>query len=307
MSQKKPVASCQLSVERAIGNPPDKPRTDWSADGLVRLCRAVLEERTGLSALLCAAAMLLLLSGCASPQRARDRAFAFHQDTFAYANELVWRYDFDPATGKTSHVRENPKPDYTLHCFVVTRAARQFFDNARFEPTTPVADESTYRRLTREVLAHSPRHPLPAEQRIIIPGYSNLFDFSRAHESLLKAECGGAWQSYFQRGHWRMIFPMSSAHQERIAEQLAAKIKLKEAPLVHVVRFPQLSINHGMLFFGCKETESGLEFAAYDPNDPEQPLPVTFDRTAKYFSMPRTHYFAGGKVNIYEIFHDWNY
>src|SRR6185503_208255 len=108
---------------------------------------------------------------------------------------------------------------------VVARAARQFFDNARFDPTAPVTNSSTYRHLIHEVLAHSPRHPLPPDQQIIIPGYSNLFDFSSAHEKLLKAECGGPWQSYFQRGHWRMIFPFSRAHQERSAEQLAAKIK----------------------------------------------------------------------------------
>jgi hypothetical protein len=246
--------------------------------------------------------LLLLLAGCASPQRPiGQRSFVFHQDTFAYANELVWRYDFDPVSGKTTHIRQSPKPDYTHHCFVVTRAARQFFDNARFDPAAPAPDASTSRELVRRVMAHSPRHPLPTDQRIVIPGYSNLFEFSRAHEGLLKAECGGAWQSYFQRGHWRMIFPISSAHQQSMAEQLASKIKLKVPTLVHVVRFPQLSINHSMLLFACKETASGLEFSAYDPNDPEQPLPITYHRAERYFSMPRTRYFAGGMVKVYEI------
>src|SRR5258706_6474667 len=60
--------------------------------------------------------VLFLLAGCASPQphlRADGRHFIFHQDSFAYANELVWRYDFDPATGKMTHVPQQPKPDYT--------------------------------------------------------------------------------------------------------------------------------------------------------------------------------------------------
>src|SRR5947207_2832111 len=64
---------------------------------------------------------LFLLAGCASPQpqsRAEGHHFAFGQDSFAYANELVWRYDFDPVTGKMTHVPQQPKPEYTHHCFV---------------------------------------------------------------------------------------------------------------------------------------------------------------------------------------------
>lgn len=247
---------------------------------------------------------LLLVAGCSSPGT-HDRPFVFHQDTFSYANELVWRYDFDPVTGKTTHAREIPKPDYTHHCFVVARAARQFFDQARFEPALPVAETNTYRKLIRKVIKSNPRH-LP-DQPIIIPGYSNLFDFSRAHEQLLKDECGGAWESYFQRGHWRMIFPLSSDHQQRMAAQLADKVKNNEAPVVHVVRFPQLSINHAMVLFDCKETAGCLEFSAYDPNDPKRPVPVTFRQSEGRFSIPRNRYFAGGRVDIYEIFHAWNY
>jgi hypothetical protein len=254
------------------------------------------------------AVAIIFFAGCSTsrPQtRFNSRPFAFHRDTFAYANKLVWRYDFDPATGKMTHVREVPKPAYTHHCFVVARAARQFFDNARFDPSLPVVDTNAYRLLVRKIMAQSPRRPL--EEPIIIPGYSNLFDFSRAQENLLQAECGGAWQSYFQRGHWRMIFPMTTNHQHRIARQLAAKLKGHQAPLVHIVRFPKLSINHAIVLFDCKTTNDGLEFSAYDPNDPDRPLAITFHSSDGHFAIPRTRYFAGGRVDVYEIFHTWNY
>jgi len=252
---------------------------------------------------------LLVVAGCSSPRINRStehRPFVFRHDSFAYANELVWRYDFDPVTGATKHVRQSPKRDYTHHCFVVARAARQFFDSARFDPAAPMTDTNAYRELIRKVMGQSPRHALAADQQVVIPGYSNLFDFSRANEGLLKAECGGAWQSYFQRGLWRMIFPMTAGHQQRIARQLAAKTKDHEPPVIHVVCFPKLSINHAMVLFDCKKTDQGLEFAAYDPNDPEHPWPLTFDRSG-HFSLPRTRYFAGGRVDVYEIFHAWNY
>src|SRR6266496_536599 len=94
----------------------------------------------------------LLLAGCAtSPRSTPDaRHFIFERDTFAYANELVWEYRFD-AQGKWTHRRHEPKPDYTHHCFVVARSAKQFFQNARFDPALPKADSSTYRRRIHEV------------------------------------------------------------------------------------------------------------------------------------------------------------
>ena len=66
------------------------------------------------------------------PARAR---LTFSADTFAYANQLTWIYGHD-ANGKwTSHRRE-PKPDYTLHCFIVARSTAQFFLTARFDSTS---------------------------------------------------------------------------------------------------------------------------------------------------------------------------
>src|SRR5439155_25347800 len=104
----------------------------------------------------------IALSGCATspPATSGSRHFAFEQDTFAYPNELVWEYHFDQR-GKWVHQRREPNPDYTHHCFVVARAAKQFFLNARFDPAQPKADTKTCRRLIRKVVATSPRNELP--------------------------------------------------------------------------------------------------------------------------------------------------
>src|SRR5213082_25008 len=180
--------------------------------------------------------LALLLSGCATsrPGTAGSRHFAFEQDTFAYPNELVWEYHFDQR-GKWVHQRREPNPDYTHHCFVVARAAKQFFQNARFDPAQPKADTKTYRRLIRKVVATSPRNELPDGKKIVIPGFASLRELSQAQEKLLQANCGGAWRSYFQRGHWRMIWPFSRQHQQKTAEELAAEIKRNRAPVVHLV------------------------------------------------------------------------
>lgn len=252
-------------------------------------------------------AVLFGFSGCACQKPfVGQRPFNFQTDSFAYANELVWEYHFDE-NGKWVHHKREPQPDYTRHCFVVARSARQFFENASFDTNQPVASDEVYRHLIQKVVSVDPTHPLPDSKKIVIPGYANLRDFSAAHEELLKSECGGAWQSYFQRGHWRMIFPFSRAHQERTVEQLVADLKENRPPVVHVVRFPQLTINHAVLLFDAKETDKDVLFSVYDPNKPESPKTLTYDRATRTFDFPGNDYWPGGRVDIYEVYRSWNY
>ena len=255
-----------------------------------------------------AAAFLVavLVSGCAVSKPVTPRHFDFSGDTFAYANELVWEYHFD-ANGNRLVTRREPAPKYTLHCFVLARTARQFFSNVRFAPSQPKADEETYRKLVRRIARSNPRKPLPDAEKIVIPGHANLREFSEAHENLLKAECGGAWRSYFQRGNWRMVFPFTRSSQKSVAEDLLASLKRNWPPLVHVVSFPELAINHALLIFDARETESEISFTTYDPNEMSQPITITFNRAQRRFLFPQTKYFAGGPVNLYEIYSAWDY
>ena len=270
-------------------------------------CRMLNKRFLRVLSYICFTSVFFLLAGCAGRQQfVGERRFDFQHDTFSYGNDLVWDYHFD-ADGKWMHQKHEPPSDYTHHCFVVARSARQFFENATFEPTQPVASEATYRRLIRRVVSVDPSHPLPDSKKIVIPGYANLKDFSTAQEKLLKAECGGAWQSYFQRGHWRMVFPFSRKHQEHTVEKLLADLKENRPPVVHVVRFPQLTINHSVLLFDAKETEKEVLFSVYDPNKPDSPKTITFDRASRTFTFAGNDYWPGGRVDIYEIYRSWDY
>ena len=270
------------------------------------LCKSIetFILRAGLPALL-----LALAAGCASSSKhdSFSRPFIFGHDTFAYANELVWEYEFDDASGKTTHRKRVPPPTYTHHCFVVARAAKQFFQNARFDPAQPPVDEKNYRQLVRRVMSISPRKAPAEDRKVVIPGYTNLFTFSRDWENLLQAECGGAWRSYFQRGHWRMIFPLARSHQDRMAEELLDSVQHNRPAVIHVVRFPSLAINHSLVVYGAKKSPNEIVFEIYDPNDPGKPSPLTFDRATHLFRLPRNGYFVGGRVDVYEIYHAWNY
>ncbi|MBI5802269.1 MAG: hypothetical protein HZA92_16280, partial [Verrucomicrobia bacterium] len=143
--------------------------------------------------------------------------------------------------------------------------------------------------------------------RVVIPGYAGLREFSTAREAELKDECGGAWRSYLQRGNWRMVFPFSRGGQQAEAARLASQIQIAALPIVHVLRFPQLTINHTLLLHAAHEALHSIEFSAYDPNVPEREVMLSFDRATRTFTLPPLHYFTGGRVDAYEIYRGWIY
>jgi hypothetical protein len=235
------------------------------------------------------------------------RCFKFARETYAYANELVWEYQFDPNTHAMSPRRNDPPPAYMHRCFVMVRSARQFFYHARFDPQAPIAEAVTYRWLVREIVSRNPRRTSAEKDRVVVPGYESLWSFSRGQEALLKAECGGAWQSYVLRSHWRMILPVWRSHQERMANQLVGSLSGGRAPIVHLFRFPQLTINHGIILYELAETAGGLRFVAYDPNIPAWPAELDYNSAKRAFYFPRNHYWAGGRVNVVEVYRGWLY
>ena len=83
-----------------------------------------------------------------------------------------------------------------------------------------------------------------------------------------------------------MVFPISRAHQQATADGSLRRWKQNICPIIHLVKFPALTINHGMIVFDAGETEAGTEFSAYDPNDPAAPACLHFDRARKTFSLP---------------------
>jgi hypothetical protein len=151
------------------------------------------------------------------------------------------------------------------------------------------------------------RTPAPEARKIVFPGYADLRSFSADYESLLKSECGGAWQCYFQRGNWRVVFPFSRHQQEHVAQILQQELDQRGAAVVHLVRFPQLSINHAVLIFEARSDSKEIRFSTYDPNEPDKPTVITFDRATRTFSLPTNAYFQGGRVDVYPIYDRWIY
>lgn len=184
----------------------------------------------------------------------------------------------------------------------MVRLAREFFYYARFAPELPQATEEEYREWTKEIIRRNSRCPAEEADRITIPGFSDLHSFSAAYPELLREECGGAWRSYFQRGNWRMIFPISDRRERKTARELVSEVREGRLPIVHVYRFPEVRLNHSIMIYAAEEREGGVDYLAYDPNFPRHPTRLNFDAKTDAFQLERNPYFAGGPVKVYQVY-----
>ncbi len=246
------------------------------------------------------AAVALLLGP--TPSRgagARERGFDFARDVFDFANELVWIYEAAPDGDLAT--RPRPGALNTHRCTAMARGARLFFEHARFEPEAEPLGESGYLERVERLMEIDPRERGRVEP-VAIPGYANLRDFSRAHPRVVLAGLGGAWRSYLQRGNWRMVFPFAPRQLRATAKELVEDLERGELPIVRLVIFPDRRINHTVLLFGVESDPVRIRFHVYDPNDSLVPTELVFDRASAGFSFPVRDYFAGGEVDVYEVY-----
>ena len=243
----------------------------------------------------------IFATGCASCERSAGKPFVVGKDNFAFANELKWTYTFHEDGSFTSKDVE-PEPKKPHRCFPMVRSAREFFYHARFESNAAKLSEGEYRELVEKVHGRNSRCPAKENERVLIPGYANLFEFSTAHPNLIQDEIGGSWQSFYQRGNWRMIFPILNWQERRTARELLDEVQHGRMPIIHVYRFPDVRLNHGIMIIGAEDRGEEIVFAAYDANNPGRAAELKFDKAKDAFVFERNQYFAGGPVKVYEVY-----
>ncbi len=242
--------------------------------------------------------LLLTAAGCASVaqldtavrERAPEAAIRFGRDTFAFPNE--------------SQTKNRDKPDlYANYCFVMTRGAIQFQRFARFEPARPRLGASEYAERVRQVVIYAPwREPLPADDRVVIPGYASLYEFSRDEEAAVKEGLGGKFWTMVHWTNWRVVLPVPGWHQERLARVLLAEIQAGRPVQLLVTNLPKWELNHGVIAYDYHVTSADtVEFVVYDPNDPYSPGVVTFDRVEQRFVATRIFDTTSGGIRAFRM------
>ena len=255
--------------------------------------------------ILIAVALAGVSIGCASvkPTTGPGRAFDFKQDTFAYANELVFNYENGVHTASTNLLQQ--EHSYTRRCFIMAAGVIQFWKHARFDPqAAPVSDEELAERI-RELRDRAAWWPSePTDQRVVFPGFASLRDLSEHKGLLLRANMGAGWTTYF---HWRkfpMPFEPSPAAEADLEQTIEDWLAGGHPMAVWLYNFPHVNINHAVTIFEKADSTSTNQiiFHVYDPNFTDRPRTLTYDRDTKSFSYEKTFYFPGGPVHVRRMY-----
>jgi hypothetical protein len=227
-----------------------------------------------------------------------DRDFDPGKDAFAFANETVLAYDVDEAGNL--RVKSKATPGHLTHrCFCFTRSIMQFWNFARFEPRQPRLSEKEYRGRLRELF----RIPVWSRrtERIVFPGYRNLWDFSHAHQQLVEAELGSWELTYLRPGNWRMACPLVRFLQRGIAEDLFAHVSRGELRAMYLAKFP--SMNHAVIVYSAKRLPGGgFRFQVYDSNYAGQAARLDYDPKRNLFDFERRYYWPGGALRAFPVY-----
>src|SRR2546428_2604553 len=164
--------------------------------------------------------------GAADP-RATAPEFTFASDTFAFANLI-----------RARHRGEDNL--YANYCFVLARGLRQFSQFARFAPALPRLDHDGYVALVRRVTALAVWGPaLPEDGRIVIPGYANLREFSRAEEAAVKEGLGSRFWTLVHWTNWRDPLLGARRPHEHVAHQILCGTRAGRVRALLVADRPQ--------------------------------------------------------------------
>lgn len=252
--------------------------------------------RSGACLVLAAA---LLAAGCVSAPpleralglTAPTPLIRFGVDTFAFRNE--------------SRSKNRGKADlYANWCFVMARAVTQFRRFARFEPSAPRLTPAEYTERVRRVTARAPwQPPLPPAERIVIPGYASLYDFSRAEEAAVKAGLGGRFWTWIHWTNWRVAFPMPGFQQEGVARETLAELQAGRLAQWLVTNLPRIELNHTVIVYDYRRDGAAVEFVVYDVNDPTRPGLIRFDPETQRFWSTRLFDTSVGPIRAFRMYY----
>ena len=227
----------------------------------------------------------------AADARAAGPEFSFSRDTFAFANLIRARH---------------PDADdlYANYCFVLARGLRQFKQFARFDPTLPRLDHAGYVALVRRVAARPAWRPaLREDERIVIPGYASLREFSQAEEAAAKEGLGSRLWTLIHWSNWRVTFWVTPAHQDNVAREIASELRAGRLVQLLVTNWPKPELNHTVVAFASSSSSTTIDFVVWDPNDPDAPGVVTFDHQARRFLATRLYDTEPGVIRVFRMYY----
>ena len=104
---------------------------------------------------------------------------------------------------------------------------------------------------------------------------------------------------------WRVGVDFPAAHQERLARELVGEVEARRPAPLMITNFPHEDLlNHAVLVYGAagRLAEQGMDFLAYDPNDPGSPFTLYYDDASRAFWVGPLTYSPPGRVRAFRLY-----
>jgi hypothetical protein len=246
-----------------------------------------------------------LFCGAAPAQAGSTRPkFRFGRDTLAFTNNTVFEYKAGHA-----HLRRDD-PDqrqrrYTRRCFVMCRTTVQFHRFARFDPHGRPLDDRQLAKRIRMVTKHAVWKPaLPPDERVVFPGYPNLYAMSKARKAVFQRNIGRGFPTYFRIGNTRMIWNFSHGYQARMHANLEEALAQGQLFVGYLTTFPSFTINHAVMAYAHDRgyADGRDHYLVYDPNHSDKPRKLSWSSKDRAFYYEKDWDFVGGRVRLFQIY-----
>ena len=228
--------------------------------------------------------------------------FNYSRDTLSFANWTVYSYE----NGHIVSHKNQFGHHYSRRCFVMTRTVEQFYKFARFEPKAARVEDRELTKRVRNVTRRSPWHePLPAEKRVVIPGYSNLRELSRDKMRLMQDNIGLGWVVYLRVGNFRMFYEHSKKYQEKTHDELERSLARGDFFIGYLSDYPILHINHSVLVYKhdrARSADGNDYYVVYDPNHPDGPRHLKWIAAKSEFDFQKDREFPGGFTRAFQVY-----
>ena len=236
--------------------------------------------------LLLASALLKAYEPAAEPA---PRPFHYDTDSFAFANETVWNYV--DGSVKVDAGKAERKRDYTRRCFVVSRAAVQFWKFARFDPNaTPLSPEKLADRI-REVTGRSVWLPaLPPTSASSFPATPACARSAPPTPVSSRPTSASAGRSTFVPETRPSPCRSTPATEATLNDEIFSRSRPKLPDHRVALPLPQPRHQPRRRRFSGRKDGTHYHYLVYDPNYTDSPkrLPITTRRRRRFPTSPRS-------------------
>jgi hypothetical protein len=100
-----------------------------------------------------------------------------------------------------------------------------------------------------------------------------------------------------------VVLPVSGAHQEQVAGEIAAELDAGRLVQLLVTNWPTPELNHTVVAYAYRATGATVDFTVYDPNDPTSPGTISFERASRRFWATRLYDTRPGRIRAFRMYY----